>query len=67
MFQDSMELIEYVLDGLKEEQLWSSPGFPTVLQRVEDCNAVQGQKPYIELKEVHYSRLLCTYSTYCSY
>ena len=22
--QDSMELIEYVLDGLKEEQLWSS-------------------------------------------
>lgn len=24
MFQDSMELIEYVLDGLKEEQLWSS-------------------------------------------
>eukprot|EP00435_Cladocopium_sp_Y103_P018377 s2055_g4.t1 len=32
--QDSMELIEYVLDGLKE-----------------DCNAVQGQKPYIELKE----------------
>jgi len=32
--QDSMELIEYVLDGLKE-----------------DCNLVQGQKPYIEVKE----------------
>ncbi|CAE7604320.1 UBP11 [Symbiodinium natans] len=32
--QDSMELIEYVLDGLKE-----------------DCNTVQGPKPYIELKE----------------
>ncbi|CAJ1444690.1 unnamed protein product [Effrenium voratum] len=32
--QDSMELIEYVLDGLKE-----------------DCNSVQGCKPYIELKE----------------
>ncbi|CAE7198598.1 UBP5 [Symbiodinium necroappetens] len=32
--QDSMELIEYVLDGLKE-----------------DCNSVQGPKPYIELKE----------------
>lgn len=32
--QDSMELIEYVLDGLKE-----------------DCNKVQGPKPYIEVKE----------------
>jgi len=32
--QDSMELIEYVLDGLKE-----------------DCNQVQGQKPYVEVKE----------------
>jgi len=32
--QDSMELIEYVLDGLKE-----------------DCNLVQGTKPYTEVKE----------------
>ena len=31
-------------------------GFPTIVQRVEDCNAVQGQKPYIELKEA----LCCT-------
>lgn len=32
--QDSMELIEYVIDGLKE-----------------DCNRVQGTKPYVEVKE----------------
>merc|ERR1719171_1305897 len=32
--QDSMELIEYVLDGLKE-----------------DINQIQGQKPYVELRE----------------
>lgn len=32
--QDSMELIEYVVDGLKE-----------------DCNKVQGTKPYAECKE----------------
>merc|ERR1719281_126870 len=32
--QDSMEFIEYVLDGLKE-----------------DVNEVQGQKPFVELKE----------------
>ena len=50
--QDSMELIEYVLDGLKEDRMVLMMGSRDFyFESWQDCNEVHGRKPYIELKE----------------